>query len=211
VCFLCICDRSYPRKLAFTYLSDLAGEFSTIYQPQQYLAPSCRPYAFVEFDTFIQRTKKTYQDSRATQNLDKLNDELKDVTKVMTKNIEDLLYRGDSLERMGDISSRLREDSRKYKKAAVRINWELLLKQVGRLSQSCGQALTRPSTGPLEGLPLSSLSSSGGGSSRCLQTDMSARQVGHIIIPKFNDAFQHDLVSVRHGTMMVQHACLAYF
>jgi C4-dicarboxylate-specific signal transduction histidine kinase len=62
--------------------------------------------------------------------LDKLNDELKDVTKVMTKNIEDLLYRGDSLERMGDISSRLREDSRKYKKAAVRINWELLLKQV---------------------------------------------------------------------------------
>ena len=62
--------------------------------------------------------------------MDKLNDELKDVTKVMTKNIEDLLYRGDSLERMGDISSRLREDSRKYKKAAVRINWELLLKQV---------------------------------------------------------------------------------
>jgi vesicle transport protein SEC22 len=50
----------------------------------------------------------------------------------MTKNIEDLLYRGDSLERMGDISSRLREDSRKYKKAAVRINWELLLKQVSR-------------------------------------------------------------------------------
>ena len=53
------------------------------------------------------------------------------MTKVMTKNIEDLLYRGDSLERMGEMSGRLREDSRKYKKAAVRINWELLLKQVG--------------------------------------------------------------------------------
>jgi vesicle transport protein SEC22 len=53
----------------------------------------------------------------------------------MTKNIEDLLYRGDSLERMGDISSRLREDSRKYKKAAVRINWELLLKQVSHGQQ----------------------------------------------------------------------------
>jgi len=134
LCFLCICDRSYPRKLAFTYLSDLASEFTQTYQPAQYLSPALRPYAFTEFDTFIQRTKKTYQDSRATQNLDKLNDELKDVTKVMTKNIEDLLYRGDSLERMGDISSRLREDSRKYRKAAVRINWELLLKQVsGRL------------------------------------------------------------------------------
>lgn len=71
-----------------------------------------------------------YQDSRASQNLDKLNDELRDVTKVMTKNIEDLLYRGDSLERMDELSGRLREDSRKYKKAAVRINWELLIKQV---------------------------------------------------------------------------------
>lgn len=131
LCFLTICDRSYPRKLAFTYLSDLATEFTTTYSSQQYLAPTCRPYAFVEFDTFIQRTKKTYQDSRATQNLDKLNDELRDVTKVMTKNIEDLLYRGDSLERMGDMSQRLREDSRKYKRAAVRINWELLLKQYG--------------------------------------------------------------------------------
>ena len=131
LCFLTICDQSYPRKLAFTYLSDLATEFTTTYSSSQYLSPSCRPYAFVEFDTFMQRTKKTYQDSRASQNLDKLNDELRDVTKVMTKNIEDLLYRGDSLERMGEMSGRLKEDSRKYKRAAVRINWELLLKQYG--------------------------------------------------------------------------------
>ncbi|KAK5807186.1 hypothetical protein VI817_001444 [Penicillium citrinum] len=131
VCFLCICDRSYPRKLAFTYLADLASEFTTTYAQSQYLSPTLRPYAFVEFDTFIQRTKKLYQDSRASQNLDKLNDELRDVTKVMTKNIEDLLYRGDSLERMGELSGRLREDSKKYRKAAVRINWELLVKQYG--------------------------------------------------------------------------------
>jgi vesicle transport protein SEC22 len=86
----------------------------------------------MEFDTFISRTKATYSDARvASQNLDKLNDELKDVTKVMHKNIEDLLYRGDSLERMGELSSRLRDDSKKYRRAAVRINWELLLKQYG--------------------------------------------------------------------------------
>ncbi|KAI9036687.1 SNAP receptor SEC22 [Aspergillus affinis] len=131
ICFLCICDRSYPRKLAFTYLADLATEFTTTYSPAQYQSPNLRPYAFVEFDTFIQRTKKLYQDSRASQNLDRLNDELRDVTKVMTKNIEDLLYRGDSLERMGELSGRLREDSKKYRKAAVRINWELVLKQYG--------------------------------------------------------------------------------
>ena len=129
--FLCICNRSYPRKLAFTYLSDLQTEFENNYKPDAYSGPTLRPYALNGFDKYIQQTKETYQDTRATQNLDKLNSELKDVTKVMTKNIEDLLYRGDSLERMGDMSSRLREDSRKYRKAAVRINWELLLKQVG--------------------------------------------------------------------------------
>jgi len=136
--FLCICDASYPRKLAFTYLSDIASEFSTTYAAAQIASPSLRPYAFVEFDTFIQRARKTYQNpqlavaaaQRGPDGLDRLNGELKDVTKVMTKNIEDLLYRGDSLERMGELSGRLKEDSRKYRKAAVRINWELLLKQV---------------------------------------------------------------------------------
>ncbi|KAF8245823.1 snare-like protein [Wilcoxina mikolae CBS 423.85] len=130
ICYLCICERSYPRKLAFTYLQDIATEFYSSYG-NEVMSPSLRPYAFVQFDTFMQRTKRTYQDTRATANLDRLNDDLKDVTKVMTKNIEDLLYRGDSLERMGDMSTMLRDESKKYKRAAVRINWEHMLKQYG--------------------------------------------------------------------------------
>jgi hypothetical protein len=35
-----------------------------------------RPYAFVKFDTFIQRTKKQYQDPRNQRNLQKLNEDL---------------------------------------------------------------------------------------------------------------------------------------
>ncbi|KAI1075930.1 snare-like protein [Whalleya microplaca] len=129
IVYLCICERSYPRKLAFTYLSDLSAEFAQSYTPQQLSSPTLRPYAFMEFDTFIGRTKGLYADARATANLGRLNDELRDVTKVMTKNIEDLLYRGDSLDRMGEMSSRLRDDSRRYRKAAVKINWDLLVKQ----------------------------------------------------------------------------------
>ncbi|RDA91612.1 hypothetical protein CP533_4630 [Ophiocordyceps camponoti-saundersi (nom. inval.)] len=131
IIFLCVCERSYPRKLAFTYLADLAREFATTHPPSQTHSASLRPYAFMDFDSFIAKTRTTYADARATQNLDKLNDELRDVTKVMTKNIEDLLYRGDSLDRMGEMSSRLRDDSKRYRRAAVRINWELLLKQYG--------------------------------------------------------------------------------
>ncbi|KAF7189068.1 hypothetical protein AC579_8366 [Pseudocercospora musae] len=131
VAYLAITERSYPKKLALTYLEDVRAEFQTSYKREDIHDPQLRPYQYSEFDRFIERTKKTYQDSRATDNLSRLNDELKDVTQVMTKNIEDLLYRGDSLEKMGDMSSRLRDDSLKYKRAAVRINWELLLKQYG--------------------------------------------------------------------------------
>ncbi|KAE9973702.1 hypothetical protein BLS_008028 [Venturia inaequalis] len=130
VIFLCICDQSYPRKVAFTYLSDISSEFTSVYPSGQYLSTTAKSYGYIEFDTYIQKAKRSYQDTRATQNLDKLNYELKDVTKVMTKNIEELLYRGDSLDKMGEMSGRLREDSRKYKKAAVRINWQILLSKV---------------------------------------------------------------------------------
>ncbi|KAK0930898.1 SNAP receptor [Friedmanniomyces endolithicus] len=131
LCYIAITEKPYPKKLALTFLEDVRAEFRTSYKRDDYLSPQLRPYQYSEFERFIDRTKKTYQDSRATGNLGRLNDDLKDVTQVMTKNIEDLLYRGDSLEKMGDMSSRLKEDSAKYKRAAVRINWDLLLKQYG--------------------------------------------------------------------------------
>lgn len=36
--------------------------------------------------------------------LDRLNEDLQDVTRIMTKNMEDLLWRGDSLDRMSLVS-----------------------------------------------------------------------------------------------------------
>jgi len=56
-------------------------------------------------DTFISKTTRLYQDPHTAQasapmsNMDKLNTDLQDVTRIMTKNMEDLLWRGDSLDR----------------------------------------------------------------------------------------------------------------
>ncbi|ODQ66644.1 snare-like protein [Nadsonia fulvescens var. elongata DSM 6958] len=128
VAYMCICDKSYPRKLSFSYLEEISREFDNSFG-QEIHKPGLRPYAFVQFDNFMQKSKKVYQDTRATQNLDKLNSELQDVTRVMTKNIEDLLYRGDSLDKMADMSSSLRMESKKYKRAAQKINFDALIKQ----------------------------------------------------------------------------------
>lgn len=112
------------------YLQDVGAEFTNTHKPGDYQRADLRPYAFNDFDTFVQRTKKSYENPRASNNLDKVNAQLKETTQIMSKNLEDLLYRGDSLDKMSTMSSDLKESSRKYKRAAVRINWELLLKQV---------------------------------------------------------------------------------
>lgn len=122
---MCICDNSYPRKLAFSYLDELSKEFQRSYGDK--IDGATRPYAFMGFggfliqiishdltntffvDTFIGKTTRLYRDSRSltqgggpaapNSRLDQLNENLKDVTQIMTKNMEDLLWRGDSLDR----------------------------------------------------------------------------------------------------------------
>lgn len=49
VVFLTIADKSYPRKLAFSYLDELSKEFSTTYGPK--VETVRKPYAFVGFGT----------------------------------------------------------------------------------------------------------------------------------------------------------------
>lgn len=96
VCILTLTERAYPKRLAFDYLDELRKEFFQIYGAQ--IAAATRPYEFIRFDTFIQKTKKVYNDSKTQRNLQKLNSELKDVHSIMTKNINEVISRGERLE-----------------------------------------------------------------------------------------------------------------
>ncbi|KIM83810.1 hypothetical protein PILCRDRAFT_818837 [Piloderma croceum F 1598] len=136
VVYLTIADKSYPRKLAFSYLDELSKEFATSYGPK--VEAVRKPYAFVGFDTFMSKTARLYQDTRTASaaggsNLDRLNDDLQDVTRIMTKNMEELLWRGDSLDRMSHLSTSLRSESEKYRKAARNININAMIRQYAPL------------------------------------------------------------------------------
>lgn len=128
IIYLIIADRSYPRQMAFLYLAEVANEFGNSHG-REAMSTAARPYAFSSFDNFLSKTKKVYQDERVNSSVDRLNNDLADVKRVMTKNIEDLLYRGDSLDKMSDLSSGLRNDSIKYRKKARQINLEAMFKQ----------------------------------------------------------------------------------
>ncbi|RKO98951.1 hypothetical protein CXG81DRAFT_28254 [Caulochytrium protostelioides] len=129
VCYLTLCERSYPKRLAFSYLEDLQREFQEKYGPE--IGTVARPYAFVKFDTTLQKYKKQYQDTRAQRNLNRLNEDLQDVHKIMTRNINDVLGRGESLNRMSDLSSNLAAESKKYLKDAKNLNLFALYQKYG--------------------------------------------------------------------------------
>ena len=48
-------------------------------------------------DTFIQKTKKLYLDSRTQRNLTKLQADVQEVTSIMTKNIQEILGQGEKM------------------------------------------------------------------------------------------------------------------
>lgn len=127
VCYLTMCDRSYPKKLAFQYLEDLRNEFERVNGNQ--IETAARPYAFIKFDTFIQKTKKLYLDTSTQRNLAKLNDELFEVHQIMTRNVQEVLSVGEKLDQVTQMSSRLTSESRIYADKARDLNRQALIRK----------------------------------------------------------------------------------
>ncbi|XP_030051178.1 vesicle-trafficking protein SEC22b-B [Microcaecilia unicolor] len=120
VCYLTLSNASYSKKLAFTYLEELQVEFSEVYGKK--VASVSRPYAFIEFDTYIQKLKKSYVDSWSKRHLSSINTELQDVQKIMVTNIEEVLQRGEALSALDSKASNLSSVSKKYRKDAQFLN-----------------------------------------------------------------------------------------
>lgn len=74
-----MCDKMYSKRSAFTYLEDLAQEFHKNYGRK--VNTVTRPYAFIEFDVYIQKTKKNLTDRR--RNINSINSQLQDVQRIM--------------------------------------------------------------------------------------------------------------------------------
>ncbi|XP_061746630.1 vesicle-trafficking protein SEC22b-A [Nerophis ophidion] len=120
VCYLSLCEPSFPKKIVFAYLEDLHSEFFDQYGRR--VPTVTRPYSFIEFDTYMQKTKKTYIDSRARRNLGSINTELQDVQKIMVANIEEVLQRGEALSVLDTKASNLSTLSKKYRSDAKYLN-----------------------------------------------------------------------------------------
>eukprot|EP00850_Spirogloea_muscicola_P010615 SM000063S20005 [mRNA] locus=s63:267972:269373:- [translate_table: standard] len=127
VCYLTLCDRSYPKKLAYQYLEELQREFEKVNGGQ--IDTVARPYAFIKFDTFIQKTRKLYLDTRTQRNLSKLNDDLIEVQQIMTRNIQEVLGVGERLDQASQMSSKLSSEARLYASKAKDLSRQAFIKK----------------------------------------------------------------------------------
>ncbi|CAJ0594416.1 unnamed protein product [Cylicocyclus nassatus] len=119
ICCLCLCQHSFPRKLAFAYLEDVAQEF--LNQNATRIDQVVRPYHFLEFDQYIQQAKKKYAD-RSRYAMSAVSNELQDVARIMVSNIEDVIHRGEALNILEAKASDLSGISKKYREDAKALN-----------------------------------------------------------------------------------------
>ncbi|CAD6216428.1 hypothetical protein G9C98_007539 [Cotesia typhae] len=120
VCYLVLCERNWSKRLAYSYLEDIAQEFYAQYGKR--VNTVTRPYTFIEFDTYIQKAKKSFSDGRSRRNMNTLNSQLQDVQRIMVQNIDDVLQRGTVLSELDSKTQNLSMLSQKYKKNATNLN-----------------------------------------------------------------------------------------
>lgn len=132
IAYLCVADRLYPRRLAFSYLDELARSF---YSKHGHLVESVqRPYAFLSFEHEVVQLRKKIRDDgglSSSSSLSKLNEDLGQVHKILTKNIQDVLQRGEKIDRLAEISSHLTSESKRYARKTQDLHWQALYEKYG--------------------------------------------------------------------------------
>lgn len=85
-----LCDKMFSKRMAFNFLEDISQEFYKNYGRK--VNSVTRPYAFIEFDVYISKARKSLTDRR--KNINSINTQLQDVQRIMVQNIDDVLQRG---------------------------------------------------------------------------------------------------------------------
>ncbi|KAG5533778.1 hypothetical protein RHGRI_027833 [Rhododendron griersonianum] len=96
VCFIALCDSSYPRKLASYYLEDLVKEFEKF--NKSLINKITKPYSFVRFDGIIGNIRRQYIDTRTQSNLSKLNAHRRQDLDIITQDLSTIVERRQQLD-----------------------------------------------------------------------------------------------------------------
>lgn len=120
VSYLVMTRKGYPKQLAFRYLEEVSEAFvAELSQDtndwKTAVETAARPYAFIKFDKTLQRKRREYSDPSDRRNQAKLDDEIADITSIMKRNIDEVLNRGERLDKLVETTTNLKSEANKYK------------------------------------------------------------------------------------------------
>lgn len=75
--------------------------------------------------------RNTPADSNSSSLIATLNNELVDISRIVSKNVEDLVQRGEKISKLSDLSSHLSAESKKYAHDAKMVNIRALYRKYG--------------------------------------------------------------------------------
>ena len=130
IAFVALFRRGYRQEMAQAYLLDLKKEFFTRYDSRRMQNASVA-YAFMDFETFIEKTKKVFEQNRTGRNLSQVQGNLSDIQRVMTKSLSDVVNRGSDIAELGSQSDMVLAESESYRKASVDLNRMKWLQKYG--------------------------------------------------------------------------------
>ena len=113
--------KGYSQHMAQAYLSELRKEFLSQYDERRIERASVA-YAFMDFETFISKTKKVFEQNKTSRNLSQVQGNLSDIHRVMTKSLSEVVNRGDDISVLGSKSDMVLAESESYRKASVDLN-----------------------------------------------------------------------------------------
>lgn len=140
ICYLTLTDKSYPKRLAFLFLEEIAKDFIAELTEEHgndwlhAVETVGRQYAFIKFDRVIQRKRREYSDPNSSANMKKLNDDLASIHNIMRKTIDDVLDRGNKLDEVSEMSKNLASESKRYKWGAKKLTAMAIYKQYAPLA-----------------------------------------------------------------------------
>merc|ERR1712232_481141 len=90
-----------------------------------------KPYYFIKFDRQITKKKGEYKDPSSTKALNRLNENLTEVSSIMRQNIDEILSRGENLDSVSDKARSLRDTSKQFKDTTRMLSFMTALQKYG--------------------------------------------------------------------------------
>ncbi|RHZ63262.1 hypothetical protein Glove_330g35 [Diversispora epigaea] len=115
--YMCMADDSFGRRIPFLFLQDIKERFLVTYSKDR--ATTAVPYGMNEFSKVIQKQMEHFSDVSHADRIKKVHGEIEQVKDVMTRNIEQVLERGERIEILVDKTDNLNQQAFAFKKRST--------------------------------------------------------------------------------------------